>query len=103
MSWITEEFISIALGDKRLNDRMIKISEKLSQKSTESIPSACGSWAETKAAYRFFENAKVTPDKILKPHIKATQARIKQHKAVLMVQDTTIQPKLRTGCWSFAP
>ena len=41
------------------------------------------------AAYRFFDNQQVTPQKILQPHINATLERISQCRRVVLVQDTT--------------
>jgi hypothetical protein len=48
-----------------------------------------GSWPDSKSAYRFISNPKVTPEKILQPHIDATQSRIHGQKIILAVQDTT--------------
>ena len=59
VKWISEEFKSIALGDERLNHRARRLLDNLSTQPSNSIPTACGGWAETKAAYRFFENKKV--------------------------------------------
>jgi hypothetical protein len=42
-----------------------------------------------KAAYRFFENGKVTFEKVLESHITRTKERIAEHDVVLLVQDTT--------------
>lgn len=89
MNWYEKELKGINLGDERLNKRAIKLLNKLSGQSTESIPKACGGWQETKAAYRFFDNDKVTAEKILAPHIAATTERIKQQATVLLIQDTT--------------
>jgi len=41
------------------------------------------------ACYRFFNNDRVTPNKILQPHIEATHRRIAAVDFVLLVQDTT--------------
>lgn len=41
------------------------------------------------ATYRFCGNKKVNPDNILEPHRAATIERVRQHKVVLLVQDTT--------------
>ena len=41
------------------------------------------------AAYRFFNNEKVTYQKVLSPHRDATRKRMEGHKVVLCVQDTT--------------
>lgn len=56
---------------------------------TASIPVACRGWNETQAAYRFFDNVKVTAEPVLLPHQQATLERIKQHERVLCIQDTT--------------
>lgn len=89
LNWCEKELKGIHLGDERLNHRAVKLLNKLSDQSTESLPKACGGWQETKAAYRFFDNNKVTTEKILAPHIAATVERIKQQKIVLLIQDTT--------------
>ncbi len=43
---------------------------------TAPIPQACGSWAKTKAAYRFFDNASVNPPDLLAAHTQATLVRM---------------------------
>ena len=86
---ISSELEGINLGDKRLNKRSKTIIETLAADPQTSINGACDAWAETQAAYRFFENANVTPEKILEPHIEATKQRIKTQPVVLVVQDTT--------------
>jgi len=93
-TWATVEFANAALGDGRLNKRLIKLAERFADKPTASIPGACADWAETRAAYRFFDQA-CHLDKplgwqdILSPHIDATEARMRQHPVVLCLQDTT--------------
>ena len=87
--WVSKEFESISLGDERLNHRAKRILSDLSSQPSNSIPAASGGWAETKAAYRFFENAKVSSKIILAPHKKATLERVKAHKRVFIIQDTT--------------
>jgi hypothetical protein len=89
MNWAAKEMENIDLGDKRLDVRVIKLLTKLGDKPTETIPVACQGWAETKAAYRFFDNDKITSEKILAPHIKATLQRMQTHNTVLLIQDTT--------------
>jgi hypothetical protein len=49
-SWAAEELRYADLGDKRLNRRLIDI---VSAKPTVSVPQAYGTWARTKAVYRF--------------------------------------------------
>lgn len=87
--WAEEEFGAVQLGDERLGKRLLALARDLYGKPQANIPQACGSKAKTKAAYRFFGNDGVSMDKILHPHYAATQGRIKEHKIVLAVQDTT--------------
>jgi hypothetical protein len=89
IGWARTEFESVDFGDKRLNKRSIKILEKFFGQPQSSLPQAMGSWGDTKAAYRFISNPKVTPEKILEPHQKTTLSRIQEHQVILAVQDTT--------------
>jgi hypothetical protein len=87
--WIAEELETADLGDQRLNDRLTEVLGALSERPNVSIPAACGGYAETVAAYRFFDNEKTTFEKIIKPHYKMTQERIASHEVVLFVQDSS--------------
>jgi len=89
VSWVNNELNGIDLGDKRLNKRSVKILESLGGSPSESIPSACNGFHETKAAYRFFDNKGVTDTTILMPHKEATLRRLANEKVVLCLQDTT--------------
>ena len=89
MSWAATEFEGIDLGDPRRNWRAIRLVESLSAKPTASIPQACGDWADTMAAYRFFGNDEVEWRDILAPHIESSVARMAVHEVVLCIQDTT--------------
>lgn len=86
---LKDEVRTADLGDQRLNARLGRILEELGANPNLSIPAATNKRAEMEAAYRFFDNDNVTPDKILKPHIDATLERISQCEVVLLVQDTT--------------
>lgn len=86
---IADELAGIDLGDRRLNERAVKLIEVLSRQPMASINAACGGLAETTAAYRFFDNEKVTPEKLLEPHLAATIERMQGQAVVLLVQDTT--------------
>lgn len=87
--WVAEEVKDVNLGDKRLNARLARVLDQLSGHSSASIPAACNGWAETAAAYRFFDNERVTFEKLLEPHIESSYARIKEQQVVVLVQDTT--------------
>jgi len=52
--WAKSEFDGINPGDKRLNERLVKITNQFISCTESPINQACNSWADTKAAYRFF-------------------------------------------------
>jgi hypothetical protein len=87
--WITAELTTSSLEDKRLNERFIEIVEAFGNTPNASIPAALGGRAELKAAYRFFDNEKVTPAKLLAPHFHATARRCRAQAVVLFPQDDT--------------
>lgn len=89
MTWIDDELQSLHLGDQRLDRRGRLLLERFFANPQASINAACQGWAETHAAYQFFDNDKVQPQRILQPHQQATRRRIGQHPVVLLVQDTT--------------
>jgi len=88
-SWAAEEFADVSLGDKRLDARLVKLCDRFSNAPESPINQACADWAETKAAYRFFQNENVEAGEILATHRCKTAKRAKQHKMVLAVQDTS--------------
>jgi Transposase DNA-binding/Transposase Tn5 dimerisation domain len=90
MDWITEELSGLSFGDKRLKKRAQKILKDLSCNPTDSIPTACRGSGETKAAYRFFDNERVTPEEINQIHFEATLRRMHEHPVILIPQDTTV-------------
>jgi hypothetical protein len=89
MSWVEEEFESIDVGDRRLNNRFIHIIESLGLAPGKTIPQAFKSWGEVKACYNFFSNDLVSKQKLLIPHTEKTIERIKQYPVVLLPSDTT--------------
>jgi hypothetical protein len=89
MSALAEELGAINLGDARLNRRARRLLQSLGDKPMPSIPAACGGWAETQAAYRLFDNPKVSAQAVLAPHSKRTVERMGAHPRVLCIQDTS--------------
>ncbi len=90
MDWVIEELATLSLGDERLNKRAQTILSQLSHNPNDSIPVACQGAAETKAAYRFFDNEKVSAEKIQETHFDSILARIEKKPVVLIPQDTTV-------------
>jgi hypothetical protein len=89
MGWATNEFKKVDLGDKRLNARIIKLCETLSEAPESPINQACADWAETKAAYRFFHNENVDTEQIMSTHRNKTAERAAGQSTVLVIQDTS--------------
>ena len=87
--WAKKEFRSVDLGDKRLNRRLILTVGGIADAPRNSIPSALDGWKETQGAYRLFNNKKVTPERVLKPHTESTLDRVAKESVVLIAQDTT--------------
>jgi len=83
------ELATIDLGVERLNQRAKRLLRAFWEDPQASINAAAHGWAETQAAYRFFDNDQVQPEELLAPHQAATRERIKQHRVVLLAQDTT--------------
>lgn len=94
---VSDCFESACFGDQRLTNRLVKIVDQLSEYPNLSIPGALKIRSEMEAAYRFFDNSRVTPDAIMAPHISAAKERIRQSRVALLVQDTTEIDLTRPG------
>ena len=88
-TWAAQELATACLGDARLNQRLVRIVADKLANPTASIPQASGSWAATKATYRFLSSAQFATDRIRQAHLDATRARVTAHHTVLVLQDTT--------------
>lgn len=86
---LCDEVLGADFGDRRLNQRLVTVIEELGAQPHLSIPAATDGRAEMEGAYRFFDNDKVSPEKIREPHVAATIERIAQCEIALLVQDTT--------------
>ena len=101
-NWCHEEFANVELKDSRLDSRCQTLAAALASQPSVPINQACEDWADTKAAYRFFDNDKTTSERILSPHQRRTVERMSRNPVTLAVQDTTFlnfthHPK-KKGC-----
>jgi hypothetical protein len=87
--WVHREFGGARLGDTRRQARLLELGAAFFARPQANIPQACGSTAAAKAAYRFFDNDRVTMDALLEPHHQATIERMRHEPVVLVAQDTT--------------
>lgn len=88
-SWAAEEFSEVALGDKRLDARLVSLCERFSGSPESPINQACADWKETKAAYRFFQNENVEVGAITAAHRDKTAGRARGRGTILALQDTS--------------
>jgi hypothetical protein len=88
-SWSRQEFSGLDFGDTRLDERLLSIADALAAQPMSSLNTACEDWAATKAAYRFFDNPKVSSAGILASHFQQTFQRMRSHERVFAIQDTT--------------
>jgi hypothetical protein len=74
----------------RLGDRFRKLLRQIGSAMGQSIPLVCQDWANTKAAYRFFSNDRVSEADILAGHFQSTRDRAAVTEGlVLVLHDTT--------------
>ena len=85
MNWAEDEFENLDLGDKRLNQRLVKLCDSFSQAPESPINQACQDWHETKSAYRFFQNENVDAGQIMAAHRDKTALRAATHKTLLAI------------------
>jgi len=95
--WARDEVAGANLEDARLNKRLARLLSDLGNRPTASIPAACGGHREMVAAYRFFDNEKVTEEKVLQSHFEQTHQRMAAQEVVLFVQDTSELDITRPG------
>lgn len=74
-SLIQGELEAAAFPDERLGKRLGVMLDQFADGTAESVPLACQDWANTKAAYRFFANDRVTEADILAGHFRSTRER----------------------------
>jgi hypothetical protein len=84
-----QELTYLDLGDPRRARRLARLLSDLGERPGVGIPTACGTAAATKAAYRFLDNDAVAADAIRDAHVAATRERVRGLPLLLAVQDTT--------------
>jgi len=77
--------------DVRHRKRLRQLLEQFSSRVGSTTPWASQDWANTKAAYRFFGNERISEGNILAGHFEATRQRFvgSGESVVLILHDTT--------------
>src|SRR5436305_9571713 len=89
-SWVDREVAGSEFRDARLCDRFRKLLAQIGSAMGQSIPLVCQEWANTKAAYRFLSNDRVSEADILAGHFQSTRDRtVATDGPVLVLHDTT--------------
>jgi hypothetical protein len=89
-SWLDREVADCEFKDERLGKRFRSLIEQISSSPGDSIPLVCQDWANTKAAYRFLDNERVSEAEILAGHFQATRDRAAVTDGpILVLHDTT--------------
>lgn len=89
-SWWDSELAGCGFTDARLDQRLRKLVERMDGAIGGSLPFVCQDWANTKGAYRFFSNDRVSEAQILAGHLRATRERFTATEdTILVLQDTT--------------
>ena len=87
--WVEQEFRNADLGDNRLNKRLKQIVSRFWETPSASLKSALRGWKEVVGAYRFFDNPQATVASIQESHHDMTVERVREHRRVVLIQDTT--------------
>lgn len=97
--WARAEFGSAQLGDKRRNQRLVRVATNLAANPGGTLPQAFPEWDELKAAYRLFNQQGVTFQNVIAPHCERTLQACREPGEYLLIEDTTsLDFSLRPGC-----
>jgi hypothetical protein len=86
---VLQEFDGVSLGDKRLDERVLSIVEAVATSPAASFPRQETTVAGREALYRFFSNPKVTVEKLLEAHTRATLERMADRPVVRLLHDSS--------------
>ena len=89
--WIEEEVAGCQFRDVRHGKRLRQLLEQFSGRVGATTPWAAQDWANTKAAYRFFANGRISEANILAGHFVSTRERCVATSGfpLLVLHDTT--------------
>lgn len=89
-AWAQQQFGFAQLGDKRRNERLVKVATNLAANPGGTLPQAFPQWAELKAAYRLFNQQQVTFERVIAPHCERTLQACREPGQYLLIEDTSL-------------
>jgi len=90
LPWAQRQFGDADLRDQRRTRRAVAYAAAAAAGPSRSVPRQCdGRWKQTKGAYRLFDQAEVTLDRLQEPHRRLTLQEASGRQAVLWISDTT--------------
>ncbi len=91
LEWVRKTWTNVKLGDKRRNQRAIKLAEHLLQAPAVSLPQATLSWSDLKGAYRLLNEEDVTHQALQEKHWAQVFDSARNHLGpVLFIQDGSV-------------
>jgi hypothetical protein len=88
-AWAEQEFGACQLGDRRRNQRLIKLAVQMLAQPDGSTPQQTELWSDLKAAYRLFDTAAVSFQGMIEPHCKQRRLAGQEGDVKLILNDTT--------------
>ena len=85
---LSNEYVGASFGDARLNRRLVDLTRRVGGAPEKSFPAAMEGDADLEGTYRFLNNERVTPEKVLAPHRRMTLGRMSGTE-VVVAHDTT--------------
>jgi len=86
---IAREFSGADLGDRRRENRLVRIAEQCRAAPDKSFPDIARGGGELTAVYRLLRSDAITLGAVIEPHIRQTAIRCAQAGRVFVVHDTT--------------
>ena len=102
--WASTEFGRAALGDKRLDARLVQIAAAIAQSPGGRIAEVFKTAAEREATYRFIENERIDSSVIAQSTFTATAERSAPHRFVFVpVDGSTLSPVQQQTMCGYGP
>lgn len=86
---VASEAEGLDFGDPRRDARGLLVAERLAFRPEASLPTAMLGEAELEAVYRHLSSMPVSLEKILRPHVERTIARVREAQLAYVIHDTT--------------